>query len=63
MLDHKLSAHEHRIATMVADGASNRTIGDGLGVSTRAIEHHLTRVYRKLGISGRRQVSAALAAG
>lgn len=55
-----LSAHEHRIAVLAAAGSSNRDIGDGLGVGARAVEHHLTSVYRKLSIGGRRQLRTAL---
>jgi DNA-binding NarL/FixJ family response regulator len=55
-----LSAHEHRIAVLAAGGCSNRTIGDRLDVCSRAVEHHLTSVYRKLEIGGRRQLPVAL---
>lgn len=48
---------------MVAAGQSNRTVGDGLGVSTRAVEHHLTSVYRKLGIRGRAELTALVRVG
>ncbi|GAA1960392.1 helix-turn-helix domain-containing protein [Kitasatospora viridis] len=56
----ELSAHEIRIARLVAAGSSNRRVGEILGVSTRAVEHQLTRVYRKLWISGRDQLHLAL---
>ncbi|GAA1248370.1 hypothetical protein GCM10009665_44030 [Kitasatospora nipponensis] len=56
----ELNAHEARVARLVASGASNRCVGEILGVSTRAVEHHLTRVYRKLWISGRDQLRFAL---
>lgn len=55
-----LSAHEHRIAVRAADGCSNQDIGDDFGVCTRTVEHHLTKVYRKLRIAGRNQLRAAL---
>lgn len=55
-----LNAYETRIALMVVAGESNRRVADLLGVSSRAVEHHLTSVYRKLGISGRPQLRAAL---
>ena len=55
-----LSAHENRIGHLAATGHSNRAIGDDLGVSARAIEHHLTRVYQKLGIRRRADLPAAL---
>ena len=34
-------------------GRSSRDIGDHLGLSTRTVDTHLARVYRKLGIAGR----------
>jgi DNA-binding NarL/FixJ family response regulator len=55
-----LSAHEHRIAVRAADGCSNQGIGDDFGVCARTVEHHLTKVYRKLRIDGRNQLRAAL---
>jgi DNA-binding CsgD family transcriptional regulator len=55
-----LSAHEHRIAVRAADGRSNQDIGDDFGVCARTVEHHLTKVYRKLRIDGRNQLRAAL---
>lgn len=56
----RLSAHEHRIAVRAVDGHSNQDIGDDFGVCARTVEHHLTKVYRKLGIAGRDQLRAAL---
>lgn len=56
----QLNAHEARIARLVAEGHSNRRVGEILGVSSRAVEHHLTRVYRKLSIAGRDQLGRAV---
>jgi DNA-binding CsgD family transcriptional regulator len=55
-----LNAYEARIARLVAEGHSNRRVGEILGVSSRAVEHHLTRVYRKLSIAGRGQLGRAV---
>ncbi|TCO62006.1 helix-turn-helix domain-containing protein [Actinocrispum wychmicini] len=55
-----LSAHEHRIAVRAADGCSNQGIADDFDVCARTVEHHLTKVYRKLGIAGRNQLRAEL---
>jgi DNA-binding CsgD family transcriptional regulator len=57
----ELNPHEIRVATLVAAGLPNRRAGDRLGVSSRAVERHLTRVYRKLGIAGRPELATALA--
>jgi DNA-binding CsgD family transcriptional regulator len=55
-----LDPYERRIAIMAAHGSSNRAIGDSLGVSSRAVEHHLTKIYRKLGMAGRAELRQAL---
>lgn len=56
-----LTPHEERIARMVIDGMTNRKIAERLSVSTRAVELHLTRIYRKLAIRRRAQLATALA--
>ena len=56
-----LSPQEMQIATMAAEGLSNREIGERLYLSHRTVGSHLYRVFPKLGITTRAQLGAALA--
>lgn len=56
----RLSPHELRIARMAASGMSNAQIADRLGVSSRTIGTHLYRLFPKLGVSARTQLTVAL---
>lgn len=55
-----LTAQERRIAELAAAGATNKEIAQALFLIQRTVETHLTSVYRKLGIDGRRMLAAAL---
>jgi DNA-binding CsgD family transcriptional regulator len=57
-----LTPSERRVATMAAEGVTNRDIAQALFVTPRTVEVHLTSVYRKLGIGSRSQLPGALAA-
>jgi DNA-binding CsgD family transcriptional regulator len=57
-----LTPSERRIAAMTAEGLSNREIAQALFVTLRTVEMHLSNVFRKLQISSRTQVAAALGA-
>ena len=56
-----LSPQELQIAQMAGSGLSNREIGDRLFLSHRTVGAHLYRVFPKLGIASRSELSAALA--
>jgi DNA-binding CsgD family transcriptional regulator len=45
---------------MAAKGPTNREIAQALFVTEKTVEAHLASAYRKLGIRGRGQLSAAL---
>jgi DNA-binding CsgD family transcriptional regulator len=55
-----LTPSERRVAEMAAEGPTNREIAQALFVTQRTVEVHLTSIYRKLGISSRAQLPAAL---
>jgi DNA-binding CsgD family transcriptional regulator len=57
-----LTPSELRVARLAAEGHSNREIAFELYVTLKAVEGHLARVYAKLGIEGRGQLTPALAA-
>jgi ATP/maltotriose-dependent transcriptional regulator MalT len=56
-----LTPSERRVAEMASEGPTNRQIAQALFVSTKTVEVHLSSVYRKLEISSRSQLPAALA--
>jgi ATP/maltotriose-dependent transcriptional regulator MalT len=55
-----LTAREREVALLAAAGRSSRAIGARLHLSTRTVDTHLARVYRKLGIGNRNELGAAL---
>jgi DNA-binding CsgD family transcriptional regulator len=55
-----LTASERRVAQLAAAGSSNKEIAQELFVTVKTVEMHLSRVYRKLEISSRAQLAAAL---
>jgi DNA-binding CsgD family transcriptional regulator len=55
-----LTAGERRVVDLAVTGRSNRAIAQELFVTVKAVEWHLSNAYRKLGISSRAQLSAAM---
>ena len=53
----ELTPQERQIATLAAEGRTNREIGALLFLSSRTIETHLGRVFKKLGITDRRALA------
>jgi ATP/maltotriose-dependent transcriptional regulator MalT len=56
----ELTAQEWQIARFAQDGLSNAEIGGRLFLSPRTIEWHLRKVFTKLGIHSRRELTSAL---
>jgi ATP/maltotriose-dependent transcriptional regulator MalT len=57
----ELTPHELQVALLVAEGRTNREVGAALFLSAKTIEHHLSAIYRKLGLRSRTQLAALLA--
>ncbi|MFI8438872.1 LuxR C-terminal-related transcriptional regulator [Streptomyces sp. NPDC079020] len=55
-----LTRQEVGIARLARAGHSNRRIAEALFLTVRTVEFHLSNVYGKLSISGRREPAAAL---
>ncbi|QWF85143.1 helix-turn-helix transcriptional regulator [Amycolatopsis sp. CA-230715] len=53
-----LTRQERRIAALARAGQGNREIAERQSVTLRTVEFHLSSVYRKLGISGRGELTA-----
>lgn len=58
-----LTPGEHRVSDLAARGMTNRQIAQALFVTLRTVEMHLSNAYRKLEISSRDELPAALNGG
>jgi DNA-binding CsgD family transcriptional regulator len=56
-----LTPSERRVADLAAAGLSTTQIAHRLFITRKTVESHLGQTYRKLGISGRTELAAALA--
>ena len=52
-----LTETERRIADLVTSGKSNKQIAAELHITVRTVESNLTRIYRKLGVTSRGQLT------
>lgn len=57
----QLSEAERRVATLAARGHTNREISGQLFITVSTVEQHLTRIYRKLGVTRRSNLPTHLA--
>ncbi len=54
----QLSQQEQQVTRLVAEGLSNRQIGERLFLSPRTVGAHLYRIFPRLGVSSRTQLAA-----
>jgi len=57
----ELTATEEQIASLAAQGLTNRAIAERIFLSPKTVEANLARVYRKLGIHSRAELGRAMA--
>ncbi|MCP2204564.1 ATP-binding protein [Lentzea flava] len=55
--DAVISARELHVATLVAEGLTNRQIGQRLGISPHTVARHVTHARAKLGLRSRAQLA------
>jgi DNA-binding CsgD family transcriptional regulator len=58
-----LTPTEERVAELVTEGQTNREVAASLFLSVKTVETNLTRIYRKLAVSSRRQLARRMRAG
>ena len=55
----ELTERERDIAGLVSAGKSNKEVAASLFLSEKTIEHHLSRIYAKLGVRSRVELANA----
>jgi DNA-binding CsgD family transcriptional regulator len=55
----ELSPKQQEIAVLLGAGLSNKEIAEQLGMATRTVKQHLTRIAMKKGLSGVHRISIA----
>ncbi|MEB3032193.1 helix-turn-helix transcriptional regulator [[Mycobacterium] nativiensis] len=53
-----LTPQEEAVASLVAQGHSNREVAAELYISPKTVQYHLTRIYTKLGVRSRVELAA-----
>jgi DNA-binding CsgD family transcriptional regulator len=55
-----LTAAEQRVASLVAEGRTNREVAAALFLGERTVASHLNRIYAKLGVRSRTELALRL---
>ena len=54
----RLSPREEQVFRYAASGAANKELAQRLDISEATVKVHLTRIFQKLGVSGRAELAA-----
>jgi DNA-binding CsgD family transcriptional regulator len=54
----RLTARQLQVASLVAEGRTNRQIAEQLGIQERSAEGHVERIRLRLGVTSRAQIAA-----
>lgn len=57
----QLTPSQWRVAELVAEGLSNKAIGERLSLSHKTIQRHLYDIFRRLNMSSRAELAAGVA--
>jgi DNA-binding NarL/FixJ family response regulator len=55
-----LTSRQVEILDLAASGASNRKIGEKLGLSEGTVKQHMSRIFKGLGVRNRAEAVACL---
>jgi DNA-binding CsgD family transcriptional regulator len=58
----ELTPTEQRIAQLVGEGKTNREVADALFISVKTVEANLSRIFHKLGVRSRTELTRRIAA-
>jgi two-component system response regulator DevR len=53
----KLTPQEQRVASLLAEGLTNRQIGEQLGLAEKTVKNHVSAVLTKLGVANRTEAA------
>ena len=57
----ELTPQERKILPLIAEGMTNKQIGETLGLSHKTVKNHLSSVFQKLQVTRRAQLAAIVA--
>jgi DNA-binding CsgD family transcriptional regulator len=57
-IEGELTVREREVLDLLAEGLSNQAIGDRLFITSKTVEHHVSRILGKLGLRSRAEAAA-----